>query len=468
MWRQFQALDYKIHLIVAFVLHVLVIEYGKYHDDTYEVPFTDTDYMVFTDAARYVLKGASPYNRSTYRYTPLVAYLLTPNLFINASFGKYLFSIVDIAVAFLIRLITKHSLTEYVQKNTLKLTNFEEKSKRRRKKKLGKTMIDLHADTSMMLWLYNPMTIAIATRGNCDSIAGLLVLGTLYLIQCRKWAFTAGVLHGIAVHFRLYPITYSLALFMHLSKFSLYSQNHRQQDNHKKTKKNKIGTSLIPYKDVKRKTIFKLEYVLYLVPNLEQLKLVTGCLLSLTTLTGLFYFLYGYQFLHEAYLYHLMRRDTRHNFSMYFYLQYLTAAIKSISFWQKILTVLPQIVLILVLSVRFGLNKLTLNFAFLTVTIVMVAYNTVLTSQYFVWILVVLPLCLWQITMSKKTALFLVSIWFIAQAAWLLPAYFLEFQGHNTFMFIWVQSVSFFCANMAILGRVIKNFMSVKFDCKIN
>ena len=38
--------------------------------------------------------------------------------------------------------------------------------------------------------------------------------------------------------------------------------------------------------------------------------------------TAVFYKIYGYEFVYEAYLYHFVRKDHRHNNSIYYYLIY--------------------------------------------------------------------------------------------------------------------------------------------------
>ena len=75
-------------LLVSIALRALLIAYGELQDRSSAVKYTDIDYNVFTDAARYVTQGQSPFLRSTYRYSPLLAYLLVPNMLVSHVWGK--------------------------------------------------------------------------------------------------------------------------------------------------------------------------------------------------------------------------------------------------------------------------------------------------------------------------------------------------------------------------------------------
>ena len=48
------------------------------------------------------ISGQSPYERSTYRYPPILALLVTPNFFLFPEWGKILFSIADVGIVYLI------------------------------------------------------------------------------------------------------------------------------------------------------------------------------------------------------------------------------------------------------------------------------------------------------------------------------------------------------------------------------
>ena len=73
----------------ALILRISLIIVGEIIDDiSYTgVKYTDVDYNVFTDASRLMWDGNSPYDRTTYRYPPLLAFILIPNIFFP-SFGK--------------------------------------------------------------------------------------------------------------------------------------------------------------------------------------------------------------------------------------------------------------------------------------------------------------------------------------------------------------------------------------------
>lgn len=478
LFNKFLEADMVTHIIISSIIRLLLVAYGVYHDNNFEFPYTDVDYKVFTDAARHVVNGDSPYKRHTFRYSPLIALLLTPNVYFHSAFGKIIFCEIDLIVAYFIRRLVYLNIISWMtkyegytsKKPPIKAIENKQKATKSKKNKNIPTKYNVKVETAiywahraMLVWLYNPMTIAISTRGNSDSLACLLVVLTLYCIQTDWHPFFAGLIHGLSVHFRLYPIIYSFLFYMYYSKYSYYFEPPKDQaypkkaiKNEKKNKKAKI---------VKKETkCFKIKFLWYLVPNLNQTLLVLGTCTSLLILTSLFYYLYGYKFLYESLIYHFVRVDFRHNFSLYFYLQYLMAFIKLTvwytgNFWQPILINLPPIVLIFNFSIRYGLNKFSLNFGVLAQTIVFVIFNKVITSQYFVWIMGVFPLCIWQIKMSKFAVVSMIGVWFLAQAAWLLPAYLLEFRGENTFFHIWIQGVSLFCAHIGILGRLIKNFI---------
>ena len=211
--------------------------------------------------------------------------------------------------------------------------------------------------------------------------------------------------------------------------------------------------------------------------------------LSLTWTRVLWSTLYrwGYPFLYESYLYHLHRLDHRHNFSPYFYLTYLTYPSLSeipepLPLWNKILrspltSFVPQMGLALGLGLLFGRKKEDLVFTWFVQTVVFVVFNKVCTSQvrilntfkrvlligicfwqYFLWYLLLLPLLLPRLSITRSKAILYGAVWLGTQALWLSEAYKLEFLGQNVFFALWLRGLIYVVGNCWVLAGLMNAY----------
>ena len=199
---------------------------------------------------------------------------------------------------------------------------------------------------------------------------------------------------------------------------------------------------------------FHTEHRCSLYPTYRRFQLVISFVLTTLIFNGYFYYCYGYEYFHETYLYHIIRRDIRHNFSPYFYLTYLSPKNYLLSF----ITFVPQIFNTIVFSYRLY-DRLEL--CLFAITYSFVTFNKVTTSQYFLWYLIFLPIILPNIHLKWKTLVILLTAWLTTQSWWLYEAYQLEFQGKNTFLQIWFTSILFGLTNVVILCMVMYNYRQI-------
>ena len=260
--------------MAAFVLRLVIVYIAKLIDESGSTnKFTDTDYEVFSDAATHVYNGGSPFARHTYRYTPLAAYICLVNNVIHPLAGKILFCLCDIVMGLIFWRIIEHQreqLPNEVKANTWKTVTF------------------------VACWIFNPMIVGMPTRGSNDNIISLLIFIALYFLLKKQYVL-AGLSYGLSVHFKIYPIIYSFVLYFFIDMDrSLIAK----------------GKTLKAI--VSKKGFFTRDRLVFTFVS-------AGTFIGLTTF---FYFIYGYEFLYEAYLYHFVRKDHRHNNSVYFYLIY--------------------------------------------------------------------------------------------------------------------------------------------------
>jgi hypothetical protein len=95
-------------ILLSILLRLVLIAYGIYHDAHSPLKYTDVDYYVFTDAAQFMHQGKSPYLRETYRYTPILAWMLIPTAWPGCfSWGKLMFALGDVAAGWIMILILR-------------------------------------------------------------------------------------------------------------------------------------------------------------------------------------------------------------------------------------------------------------------------------------------------------------------------------------------------------------------------
>ncbi|QLL33582.1 hypothetical protein HG536_0E04930 [Torulaspora globosa] len=185
----------KLLIIASLLVRVGFFLYGLYQDANYKVKYTDIDYLVFHDAAGYVYEAwkegrvGSPYQRDTYRYTPLLSWLLVPDHYFEwFHLGKLVFVAFDLLTGIIILDLVKRCLSRRESTLPLWLSS---------------------------LWLLNPMVITISTRGNAESVVSFLIMLTLLLLQKSKDTWSA-VVYGLSIHFKIYPIIYCLPIAIFL------------------------------------------------------------------------------------------------------------------------------------------------------------------------------------------------------------------------------------------------------------
>ncbi|KAL2757022.1 glycosyltransferase family 50 protein [Sodiomyces alcalophilus JCM 7366] len=412
---------------VSALLRAIFLLYGLWQDANSPFKYTDIDYLVFTDAARFTHRGASPYDRETYRYTPLLAWLLLPTAWSETlrpawlwfALGKVVFAAADLLAGwFLIRILRRHA-----------------------------GMDSPRALRFASIWLLNPMVATISTRGSSEGLLGVLVTALLWAVLERRVAL-AGVLLGFGVHFKIYPFIYAPAIVWWMDDES-------------------IGRTKPPARALSKRppppTPSFLDHVCgFLSP--ERIKLALISLITFMGLNVLMYTIYGTPFLVHTFFHHVTRIDHRHNFSVYNILLYLTSAVPSTSSFQtESVAFLPQILLSTVL-IPLVLAKKDLATSMMAQTFAFVTFNKVCTSQYFLWYMIFLPLYLPNSSFlsSPKLGVSALVLWVASQGAWLQQGFQLEFMGGNTFFpGLWASNVGFFLVNCWILGIIITDGASI-------
>jgi phosphatidylinositol glycan class M len=422
---------YLTSLIIRYAI-IIITEYLYYN---YGILYTDIDYHVFSDGAKHVAKLESPYERETYRYTPLLAALMIPNIKIWYPIGKFLLSTIDVGVGYLIELLLKYQHRELKEEKT-----FNDIIKAKKD--------ESYFGYASLFYLYNPLTVVICTRGSADCIITFLVLLSLIYLEKKKYYLSA-LIYGFAVHFKIYPIIYAPSLFLYL----IYKEYVKD-----------TSQPLEPiqfYQRIFHRIISTIKMVFNYLFTKVALSFVIISSGVFFTFLGIFYKIIGYKFLYEYLLYHLVRKDHRHNYSIFYYTIYLTYD-NDFSKYLSLITFLPQ--MILILTVTLFLYK-DINLCLIVLTMIFVHFNKVITAQYFIWYLSLIPLIIHRnilFNRRNKKAIIMFCIWMFFELIWNTFSHKLEYEGKNYFLSMWGVDIGFFLTSCLFIKEIIVNTQKIE------
>ncbi|CAD6905778.1 unnamed protein product [Tilletia laevis] len=449
-----------------------------------------------------------PYQRATYRYTPLLALALAPGEWAGWSdvFGKWLFVGADILCGVLMWAVLEQ--------------RHRQRTRTRRRTSAG---IEFQSEGTYwswyptLLWLLNPFPAQISTRGSSESVLGVFVL--LFLLSFlatnperseiksaaagveevtdskggnkeddlplppdsqppmtpltptfgtaapapetalapSEWTLptlASSVFLSLAANFKLFPIFYGAPILAHLAAVSGSARD------------GPIGAdALTPWEKEELENGHRATGRSWLQRNRAGIKYTLMCAYVFGGINLALFGIFGLPYLQQAVFYHLIRRDHRHNFSAYYlptylldvlpttgenssihapsFLSFLPAALSNLlsaesapllAQLQPLLAFVPQLSLVLYLGFSLGAHDLV--FACAAQTLAFVAFNKVITSQYFLWFLWLLPLVLPDLQFASTLEGFAVL------GAWVgSQAYLLEFAAQDVHLRIWAASI---------------------------
>ncbi|KAL7424119.1 GPI mannosyltransferase 1 [Cryptotrichosporon argae] len=476
---------------LSFAIQLGLLVYASHvdaHPERYGgLRYTDVDWSVVADGLGYMastdlrdraqgwlvsafdLRVGSPYRRATFRYTPLLPLLVSPAL-IHPILGKLVLVLATLAVPYLI-LSPSGPDADRTSAAAARATSTSRAS--------AATVVPSSATRPSLLthltWTLNPLVLQITTRGSPEAFVCLAValihlcLRRAGLAQVRtssapsasqradtpaapdgaarqRWADAAAASLALGTSYKLFPAVYAVPIYFALARRDGW-----------------VGPGVWRFAAV----------------GLGTMALINGALWSI----------WGKEYLDHTFLYHLTRKDHRHNFSPYFlpiYLSFfpsssmlapaslaallppsLTALAPLVRPFDRVLATpaaaallrlsrsqlasfLPQTSLV-VLAGALEPALGTASAMFLQ-TAIFIVFNKVCTSQYFLW---PLPLLSHLATaLSARRLAVILGLWVGGQALWLATAYRLEFLGEAVYVPLWAAGIVLFGVSVWGLGEV--------------